>query len=66
MWIVSWDPFLIKILLKKKVCGYREQCTGLTGKHWNVLFNEKKNAEMQMQCVSIVPKRVLSVCLDVD
>ena len=27
---------------------------------------KKKNAEMQMQCVSVVPKRVLSVCLDVD
>ena len=27
MWIVSWDPFLMKKLLKSKVCGTREQCT---------------------------------------
>ena len=59
-------PIFNKNFVKKKVYGYREQCTGLTGKHWNVLFNEKKNAKTQMQCVSVVPKRVLSVCLDVD
>ena len=29
-------------------------------------MKKKKNAETQMQCVSVVPKRVLSVCLDVD
>ena len=24
-----WDPFLMKVLLKKEVCGSREQCTDL-------------------------------------
>ena len=28
--LVSWDPFLMKKLLKSKICGSREQCTGLT------------------------------------
>ena len=27
---LSWDPFLMKKLLKSKICGSREQCTGLT------------------------------------
>ena len=27
MWIVSWDSFLMKKLLKSDVCGSREQCT---------------------------------------
>ena len=29
---MSWDPFLIKILLKKEVCRSREQCTRPTEK----------------------------------
>ena len=32
MWIVLWDPFLMKVLLKKDVCGSREQCTRPTRK----------------------------------
>ena len=30
VWIVLWDPFLIKFLVKKDVCGSCEQCTGPT------------------------------------
>ena len=30
MWIVLWDPFLIKVWVKKDVCGSREQCRGPT------------------------------------
>ena len=29
---MSSDPFLMKVLLKKEVCGSHEQCTGPTGK----------------------------------
>ena len=32
MRIISWDPFLMKVLLKKRVCGSCEQCTGATRK----------------------------------
>ena len=28
--LVSWDPFLMKKLLKNKICGSREQYTGPT------------------------------------
>ena len=38
---MSWDPFLMKVLVKKKVCGSREQCTGPTGKNRNTLLLEK-------------------------
>ena len=27
MWIVSWDLFLMKVLVKKEVCVSCEQCT---------------------------------------
>ena len=40
--IVSWDPFLMKILLKKEVCTSREQCTGPTGK----VGKKKKKRQM--------------------
>ena len=33
MWIVPWNPFLMKKLLKSEVCGSHEQCTGPTGMH---------------------------------
>ena len=29
---MQWDPFLMEVLLKKEVCGSREQCTKPTGK----------------------------------
>ena len=37
-----WEPFLMKVLLKKKVCDSQEQCMGLTRKHRNMLLNEEK------------------------
>ena len=27
MWIVSWNLFLVKVCVKKEVCGSCEQCT---------------------------------------
>ena len=36
------DPFLMKVLLKKEVCGSYEQCTGPIINHWNARLNEKK------------------------
>ena len=31
MWIVLWDPFLMKKFLKSKICGSHEQCMRPTG-----------------------------------
>ena len=53
MWIVSWNPFLMKILLKKEVCGSREQCTGPIGKV-ETHFSQKKKKEGQMQDVDAI------------
>ena len=30
---MPWDSFLMQVLIKKEVCGSREQCTGPTDKH---------------------------------
>ena len=40
-----WDPFLMKVLVKKKVCGSYEQCTGPTGKA-KMCFKKKKNTNV--------------------
>ena len=79
MWIVPWDPFLMKFLLKKEVCKSREQYTGPSEKHWNALLNEKKvwNARhgLHYSCgshlwkrqntrIEKLSKRVLRMCLD--
>ena len=53
MWIVSWNPFLMKILLKKEVCGSREQCTGPIGKV-ETHFSQKKKKKGQMQDVDAI------------
>ena len=45
---MPWDPFLMKVLLEKKVCGSREQCTGPTGTHLT-LFSKKKK---KVKCVT--------------
>ena len=29
----TWNQFLMKVVLKKEVCGSYKQCIGLTGKH---------------------------------
>ena len=47
MWIVSWTSFLMKILLKKEVCGSREQCTGPIGKVETHFSQKKKKGQMQ-------------------
>ena len=46
--IVSWDPFLMKILLKKEVCTSHKQCTGSTREREREREREKKR-ERQMQ-----------------
>jgi len=33
MWIVLWDSFLMKVLLKKKVCESHKQCMRLTDRY---------------------------------
>ena len=40
------DPFLMKKLLKKEVCGSREQCTGPTEQPKTCLKKKKKNADV--------------------
>ena len=40
-----WDPFLMKVLVKKEVCELCEQCTRSTGKDRNALLKKKKNAD---------------------
>ena len=30
---MSWNSFLIKVLMEKEVCGSHEQCTKPTGKY---------------------------------
>ena len=37
-----WDPFLMKVLVKKEVCESCEQCTGSTGKDRNAFLKKKK------------------------
>ena len=54
MWIVSWNPFLMKILLKKEVCGSREQCTGPIGKVETHFSQKKKKKKSQMQDVDAI------------
>ena len=41
---MSWNPFLIKFLLKKEVCRSHEQCTGPTG-YSETRFSQKQNAD---------------------
>ena len=63
---MSWDPFLMKILFKKEVCGSHKQYTGPTRKASNTLLKKKRlNVDKRAQTlpISSVPKRVLSVSL---
>ena len=50
MWIVPWNLFLIKVLLKKEVCGSRKQCTERTGKAWNALLKKTKKKMWNAGC----------------
>ena len=42
-----WDPFLMKVLVKKEVCELCEQCTRSTGKDRNALLKKKKKMQTQ-------------------
>ena len=60
---MSWDPFLIKNLLKSKVCGTREQCTGILftaekSKH-AVGKEKKKTKKCKRESVNEDPNRYL-------
>ena len=50
---MSWDPFLMKILLKKEVCRSHEQCTGPTENALLKKKKKKKNAD-------VLSKQILS------
>ena len=43
---MPWSPFLMKVLLKKEVCGSRELCTGPIG-YSEMRFSKKKKMQMQ-------------------
>ena len=55
MWIVPWDPFLMKILTKKKVCESYEQCTWPTRSALALL----KHASQKNVCIWIVLKSTI-------
>ena len=48
-----WDPFLMKVLVKKEVCEFCEQCTRSTGKDKNALLKIKKKCRPRTQRSSI-------------
>ena len=51
MWIVLWDPFLIKILLKKEICRSHEQCTESTEKTEMHFLKKKKKKKPKPRLV---------------
>ena len=61
--MVLWDLFLIKILLKKEICGSYEQCTESTEKTEMHFLKKKKKKKTQTQTrsLSAVSKRYLSL-----
>ena len=65
---MSWDPFLIKFLLEKKIFGSCEQYMGSTRKtekpYKCASQKKKKNSKTQTLPLSSISKRVLWVCLD--
>ena len=68
---MPWDLFLMKVLLKKEVCGSCEQCMGPTGKppqpqkrtSKKKKQNKKQNADTNADVGKAVSKRVLSMHL---
>ena len=59
MWIVSWNSFLIKVLVEKEVCGSHEQCMRPTGKA-KMRFSKKKKKEKEKENANadkLYPKR---------
>ena len=69
MWIVLWDPFLMKNLLKSKFCGFMNSAhyALFTGKVKYFRLKKKKTKETQnvhLGSANALPKRTLSACLD--
>ena len=55
---MSWNSFLIKVLVEKEVCGSHEQCMRPTGKakmRFSKKKKKKKKKKMQTQ-ISYIPK----------
>ena len=52
---MSWNSFLIKVLVEKEVCGSHEQCMRPTGKAKMRFSKKKKKKKMQTQ-ISYIPK----------
>ena len=63
---MSWDLFLTKILLKKEICGSREQCTGATGTQLTLFKKKKKKGETLDVDADAISKWILSMRLDLD
>ena len=74
MWIVPWNPFLMKKLLKSEVYGSCKQCTGPTGVHCPplILLSEqctdkkvknhglKKKCRHKTRCFSAIQTNVIN------
>ena len=60
MWMVLWDLFLIKILLKKEICGSYEQCTESTEKtEMHFLKKKKKKPKRRLVAYQLYPNVTL-------
>ena len=56
---MSWNSFLIKVLVEKEVCGSHEQCMRPTGKA-KMRFSKKKKKEKEKENADadkLYPKR---------
>ena len=56
---MSWNSFLIKVLVEKEVCGSHEQCMRHTGKA-KMRFSKKKKKEKEKENADadkLYPKR---------
>ena len=58
MWIVPWDPFLMKKLLKSEVYGSRALFTGPTG-----LIKEAEKSTIYGYCSWKMAVRPLNACV---
>ena len=63
MWIIPWNSFLMKVLMKKEVCESCVQCMGPTEKDRKTL--KKKNADANaIISIQTITKSEKSVCLE--
>ena len=57
--MVLWDLFLIKILLKKEICGSYEQCTESTKKTEMHFLKKKKKPKRRLVAYQLYPNVTL-------